>query len=115
MIDSCYDDIDDDDYIIMFIISMIMIMVMMIHDDDLNHKCVCLKIISFSSFFRENHSEIERRRRNKMNAYINELSDMVPTCNGLPKKPDKLTILKMAVTYIKSLRGYYPFFHKSSL
>ena len=40
-----------------------------------------------------------------MNAYINELSDMVPTCNGLPKKPDKLTILKMAVTYIKSLRG----------
>lgn len=58
-----------------------------------------------SLLFRENHSEIERRRRNKMNAYINELSDMVPTCNGLPKKPDKLTILKMAVTYIKSLRG----------
>ena len=54
---------------------------------------------------RENHSEIERRRRNKMNAYISELSDMVPSCNGLPKKPDKLTILKMAVTYIKSLRG----------
>ena len=46
-----------------------------------------------------------------MNAYINELSDMVPTCNGLPKKPDKLTILKMAVTYIKSLRGLYVFFH----
>ena len=40
-----------------------------------------------------------------MNAYISELSDMVPSCNGLPKKPDKLTILKMAVTYIKSLRG----------
>jgi len=59
-------------------------------------------------FARENHSEIERRRRNKMNAYINELSDMVPTCNGLPKKPDKLTILKMAVTYIKSLRGGSP-------
>eukprot|EP00112_Aurelia_sp_Birch-Aquarium-sp1_P006658 Seg1730.6 transcript_id=Seg1730.6/GoldUCD/mRNA.D3Y31 product="Aryl hydrocarbon receptor nuclear translocator" protein_id=Seg1730.6/GoldUCD/D3Y31 len=59
-------------------------------------------------FARENHSEIERRRRNKMNAYISELSDMVPSCNGLPKKPDKLTILKMAVTYIKSLRGGSP-------
>ena len=47
-----------------------------------------------------------------MNAYINELSDMVPTCNGLPKKPDKLTILKMAVTYIKTLRGDYVVFIK---
>ncbi|XP_066912914.1 aryl hydrocarbon receptor nuclear translocator homolog isoform X2 [Clytia hemisphaerica] len=56
-------------------------------------------------FARENHSEIERRRRNKMNAYINELSDMVPSCNGLIRKPDKLTILKMAVSYMKSLKG----------
>ena len=40
-----------------------------------------------------------------MNAYINELSDMVPSCNGLIRKPDKLTILKMAVSYMKSLKG----------
>nr|AAB99999.1 aryl hydrocarbon receptor nuclear translocator ortholog AHA-1 [Caenorhabditis elegans] len=57
-------------------------------------------------FARENHSEIERRRRNKMTHYINELAEMVPQCASLGRKPDKLTILRMAVSHMKGIRGH---------
>ncbi|KAI6183214.1 Helix-loop-helix DNA-binding domain protein [Aphelenchoides bicaudatus] len=55
-------------------------------------------------FQRENHSEIERRRRNKMTHYINELAEMVPQVAALGRKPDKLTILRMAVSHMKQIR-----------
>ena len=53
---------------------------------------------------RENHCEIERRRRVKMATYFAELCDVVPACSNLARKPDKLTILRMAAQFMKNLR-----------
>ena len=74
---------------------------------DLNE--IIAEVVPHSCVLRHNrrsqHCEVEKRRRERMNRYMNELAQMIPTCAAVPRRLDKLSILKMAVDHMKTLRG----------
>nr|WIE96211.1 basic helix-loop-helix transcription factor [Loropetalum chinense var. rubrum] len=54
---------------------------------------------------KQTHCEIEKRRRDKMNHYIMELASVIPSFTNNQAKIDKLTVLRLAVQHVKSLRS----------
>ncbi|VDP00061.1 unnamed protein product, partial [Soboliphyme baturini] len=52
-----------------------------------------------------NHSEIEKRRRDKMNAHIIEIGSLLPSSYNATQRLDKLSVLRLALQYIRHIHG----------
>ena len=51
------------------------------------------------------HSEVEKRRREKMNKYLFELTPYLPINANTSKKLDKISILRLAVQHMKNIKS----------
>ncbi|KAL0091449.1 helix-loop-helix DNA-binding domain-containing transcription factor [Phycomyces blakesleeanus] len=53
---------------------------------------------------RETHNLVERRRRDKLNTLVNELTQVIPPSEAVSEKWHRAKTLRQAIDYIKSLQ-----------
>nr|UDN65263.1 methoprene-tolerant protein isoform 1 [Prorhinotermes simplex] len=53
------------------------------------------------NYSRQTRNMMEKHRRDKMNAHINSLAQLVPTVANAPKKMDKTSILRLTAAYLR--------------
>lgn len=49
------------------------------------------------------HRQIEKKRRNRINMMLEEISSLVPICQSIPHRLDKLSVLELAVQRVEML------------
>jgi len=72
-----------------------------ITSEDEYRKCGGLEKRVRPNSYKAYHRQIEKKRRNKINDMINEIASLVPMCQNVSHRLDKLSVLELAVQHMR--------------